>query len=299
MNKYIRKLTVAGLGLVSLLLVAGCGSNTNATSPTLNADISNSVALAYDPSDGSLLKADHTGLQRWHTNAGWQTIKTPQDSNLSSVVVNPDKPTTLYISGLGLGVARSDDGGQTWQTANTGLPNLNVTALAIHSSQRNTLFAWLVDKGFYRTIDGGETWKEIRDKSIPDKNVYGAMFSPLPGSMNTGWLYADTPTGAYLSMDCFCGWRTMGKLPVNTAVRSIAVDPQTPQRVYVAGPSGLFRADDSGFEWKQADKGLTDKPLAVTLNPAQPSNVFTVLADGSVWQSKDGATTWEVLKIGQ
>jgi hypothetical protein len=73
---------------------------------------------------------------------------------------------------------RSDDGGANWQEINSGLPSRDVTALALHSFQRETLFAWLKDEGIYRTEDGG-------------------------GSMNTGWLYAATPSGAYLSIDCF------------------------------------------------------------------------------------------------
>lgn len=85
----------------------------------------------------------------------------------------------------------------------------------------------------------------------------------------------------------------MGRLPVNAMIRSIAVDPVTPQRVYAAGPAGLFRSDDGGLIWEAADVGLTSESLAVTLNPAAPQTVFTVLVDGSVWESGDGATTWQ------
>jgi photosystem II stability/assembly factor-like uncharacterized protein len=91
----------------------------------------------------------------------------------------------------------------------------------------------------------------------------------------------------------------MGSLPINSAIRSIAVDPKTPQRVYAAGPGGLFRSDDGGLDWTQADKGLTGKPLAVALIPAPPQTVFVVLTDYSVWQSTDGATTWQMLKVNK
>lgn len=91
----------------------------------------------------------------------------------------------------------------------------------------------------------------------------------------------------------------MGSLPINVMVRSVAVDPKTPQRVYAAGPGGLARSDDGGLNWTAADKGLTGKPVAVTLNPGTPQTVFAVLTDDSVWQSTDGATTWQPLKSGQ
>ncbi|MCQ3972088.1 MAG: hypothetical protein DPW09_01435 [Anaerolineae bacterium] len=88
----------------------------------------------------------------------------------------------------------------------------------------------------------------------------------------------------------------MGSLPVNTFIRSIAVDTINPKRVYAAGPAGLFRSDDSGQTWEAAGEGLVDEPLAVTLDPAAPQTVFTVLSNGSVWRSQDGATTWQVAR---
>ena len=85
----------------------------------------------------------------------------------------------------------------------------------------------------------------------------------------------------------------MGSLPINTVVRSVAVDTVTPEQVYAAGPAGLFRSDDAGQNWTPAGEGLPAEPLAVTLNPAEPQTVFALLADNSVWRSTDGAATWQ------
>lgn len=85
----------------------------------------------------------------------------------------------------------------------------------------------------------------------------------------------------------------MGSLPINTVVRSVAVDTVTPERVYAAGPAGLFRSDDAGQNWTSAGEGLPQEPLAVTLDPAEPQTVFALLADNSVRRSTDGAATWQ------
>jgi hypothetical protein len=82
-------------------------------------------------------------------------------------------------------------------------------------------------------------------------------------------------------------------------VRSVAVDSDTPQRVYAAGPAGLARSDDGGLTWEVAGEGLTSEPLAVTLDSTAPQNLYTVLADDSVWHSVDGAVTWQKLGAGQ
>jgi photosystem II stability/assembly factor-like uncharacterized protein len=86
----------------------------------------------------------------------------------------------------------------------------------------------------------------------------------------------------------------MGSLPITPVVRSVAVDTVTPERVYTAGPAGLFRSDDAGQNWTPAGEGLpSQEPLAVTLDPAEPQTVFALLADNSVWRSTDGAATWQ------
>jgi photosystem II stability/assembly factor-like uncharacterized protein len=141
---------------------------------------------------------------RWRDGDGaWSNIAVPGSPGLSAVAVKPGTPSTIYVGGLGLGVLRSDDGGANWKAVNTGLPNLDVTALALHSFRRDTLYAWLKGDGVYRTEDGGANWSRMPDQGPPDKDVRGLTHSTLPGSMNTGWLYAATPTGVYLSMDCF------------------------------------------------------------------------------------------------
>lgn len=201
---------------VGAWLLAACGSSTappTASHPlptqvggaisTKPGNADSPIALTYNPTDGSLLRADSTGLFRWRSGGQWAKVALPQTTSLSGVVVNPDKPDTLYVSGVGLGVIRSDDGGKNWQAVNTGLQSRNVTALALHSFQRETLFAWLKDDGIYRTEDGGAHWVQLPDRGPQDKDVRALIHSTLPGSMNTGWLYASTPTGGYLSMDCF------------------------------------------------------------------------------------------------
>lgn len=190
------------LTLLGPLILAACAGG--AVSPTTRAPVAatDSVALAFNPADDSLWLADRNGLSRWQDGA-WESLAVPQTLGLSGLVVNPDHPATIYASGPGLGVIRSDDDGASWKEINSGLPSLDVTALALHSFRRETLYAWLRGDGVYHTENGGANWVKMPDQGPPDKDVRGLTHSTLPGSMNTGWLYAATPTGAYLSMDCF------------------------------------------------------------------------------------------------
>ena len=193
------------ISLLSLLALSACASS--AASPTPGApaipiSASDSIALAFNPADANLLLADQSGLSRWQAGK-WESLPVPNTYGMSGIVVNPDHPATIYASGPGLGVIRSDDGGATWKTVNTGLPALDATALALHSLRRETLYVWLKGGGIYRTEDGGAQWVKMPDQGPPGADVRGLAHSTLQGSMNTGWLYAATPSGAYLSMDCF------------------------------------------------------------------------------------------------
>ena len=232
MKQYTQKsMPLILLLVVSLLALAACStgqatSSSNSTAPdnssaapvnppslntpvgpanpamaTNEASLGDIVALAYNPADSSLFRADSQGLAKWQAETGWKNLAVSGATSLTGVVVNSTAPDNIYIAGPGLGVSRSDDGGANWQQINTGLPGLEVTALAMHSFRRETLYAWINSQGIYRTEDGGATWKKIPDVPITDPNVRGLTHSTLPGSMNTGWLYAATPSGTYLSMD--------------------------------------------------------------------------------------------------
>jgi len=182
--------------------------NLTAPGPVLTpaASLIGATGLAFNAADGSLLKADPAGLFRLPADGqAWEAIQTPATryAGLTGVAINPDDPATLYLSGSGLGVLKSTDGGQTWSEINDGLASQDVTTLAMHSFRYATLYVWLKDIGIFRTEDSGVHWARMPDQGPPDTAVRGLAHSTLPGSMNTGWLYASTPSGAYLSMDCF------------------------------------------------------------------------------------------------
>lgn len=90
----------------------------------------------------------------------------------------------------------------------------------------------------------------------------------------------------------------MGSLPVNPSVRSLAVDPSDPNRVYAVGPAGLFLSDDAGLTWGSAAGSWESEAVAITLDPAAPHRLFVVLADGPLWASEDRGERWTFLGPG-
>lgn len=162
------------------------------------------ASLAVDAADGSLLKA-HRGLFRSADHGRtWSALPMPavlHPDRIDQVATSTAAPASLYAAGIGAGVIRSDDRGRTWRAIHTGLPNLEVAAFAVHSFRPDTIYAWFAGRGVFRTEDGGGRWQKMDDG--PPAPIVALAHSPLEGSMNTGWLYAATPQGPYISMDCF------------------------------------------------------------------------------------------------
>jgi photosystem II stability/assembly factor-like uncharacterized protein len=200
----MQKKSLGLYALLALCVVLAACAGAEPTVPATAGEPAIVTSLALSPADGSLLKADAGGLFRLGADSqAWAAVETPATAGLTGLAVNPDDPATLYVSGVDVGVLKSIDGGLNWTEMNGGLPTTQAAALALHSFRRETLYVWLKDNGIFRSEDGGAHWNRVPDQGPPDADVRGLAHSTLPGSMNTGWLYATTPSGAYLSMDCF------------------------------------------------------------------------------------------------
>ncbi len=162
------------------------------------------MSLAVDAMDGSLLKAADGLFRSSDRGQTWQPLRIPADlhpDSIQHVATSVAAPSSLYAAGPGVGIVRSDDSGKTWRIVSTGLPTQEVTAFTVHSFRPDTLYAWIAGQGIFRTEDGGGRWQKM--DAGPVGAVVALAHSTLDGSMNTGWLYAATPNGPYLSMDCF------------------------------------------------------------------------------------------------
>jgi len=73
-----------------------------------------------------------------------------------AIAIDPSRPPTLY-AGLRDGVSKSLDGGLSWQSSGSGLPQATVWALAIDYSNPGTLYAG-TDEGIFKSTNGGSSW---------------------------------------------------------------------------------------------------------------------------------------------
>lgn len=274
-------------GLSAIALLAGLLAVHYAIARVTASAPSPVVALATDASNHVLLKATARALYRSNDDGrDWTRIALPNTAGrIAALAISARKPGQLYVGGPGLGILRSDDDGRTWLALNKGLPNRDVEALAAHADQAGTVYAYLAGQGIFRSQDGGTDWR-LMDRG-PREPLLHLVHSNMPGSMQTGWLFAATATGVARSMDCFCGWRRAGQL--TGKVSAVAYDPRQPQQIYAAQGKTLFLSKNGGEQWTP----LNAPGAAVTALLVTPGGVLYAASNDVLFRSADEGKTWE------
>lgn len=86
----------------------------------------------------------------------------------------------------------------------------------------------------------------------------------------------------------------MGRLPTRKTITALISDLSQPQILYASSADGVFKSVDAGNSWQTMNTGLSNpKIAALALHPTQSSHLYAVTADGIVWRSTDGATSWQ------
>src|SRR5271169_2700161 len=95
----------------------------------------------------------------------------------------PSQPNTFYFGGVGGGVWKTTDGGNSWQPITDGqLKTSSVGAIAVADSDPNVLYVGMGEScvrgnasngdGVYKSVDGGKTWKNV---GLLDSQTIGAV----------------------------------------------------------------------------------------------------------------------------
>ncbi len=89
-------------------------------------------------------------------------------------------------------------------------------------------------------------------------------------------------------------WTSLGPF-VPGGVTAVAVDPKTPQIVYVGSRGGLFRSANFATTWQSASAGIEGTVVeAIAIDPKNTAKLF-VGTDNGIYRSTDSGTTWELV----
>jgi photosystem II stability/assembly factor-like uncharacterized protein len=201
---------------------------------------------------------------------------------------DPFETRRIFISYTDISLFRSDDGGASWISSSTGMPDRWV----------NTTY-----------------WVEF------DPAVRGRMWAATSGThdLPRPKMWRRTNPATYVGGICFSEdggktWRKSGSTLPPIAATHIMLDPKSPpdsRILYVAGfGKGVFKSLDGGRAWAMKNQGIEQKePFAWRLARDGRGVLYLVVArrsetgsygnenDGAVYRSADGAEHWERIRL--
>jgi photosystem II stability/assembly factor-like uncharacterized protein len=201
---------------------------------------------------------------------------------------DPFNPQRMFISYTDIGLFGSEDAGQTWSTATTGVP----------PRWTNTTY-WIA---FDPEVQG---------------RVWGAMAGahdlPRP-KMWMGRKTLEYPGGVCRSEDGGKTWKQSNQGMPATAVTHVVVDPKSPKNsrtLYATGfATGVYKSTDDGNTWSLKNNGIEGKePFAWRMTMDARGTLYLVVArrsddgsiggpgDGALYRSTDGAESWTSMKL--
>ena len=251
---------------------------------------------------------------------------------IGAVAVSQATPDVVWVgtgegnprnsAGVGNGVFRSLDGGDTW--TNVGLEGSErIHRIITHPTDPAVAYvaamgpAWSDGevRGIFRTRDGGRTWDRIlyvnertgagdliMDPSNPNK-LFAAMweFRRWPWFFESG----GPGSGLYVTYDGGDSWvrytEDDGLPPGNLGRIGLAVAPSNPDVVYAlveAEKSELIRSEDGGRSWETINdhSGVVPRPFYyadLRVDPQNENRIYSL--HGSIQVSEDQGRNFETV----
>jgi photosystem II stability/assembly factor-like uncharacterized protein len=236
----------------------------------------------------------------WSVNSGTHDLPRPKMWRHNSV---------LNYRG---GVCRSEDGGKTWVKSNDGMPETAPTDILLDPASpvnARVLYVAASGRGVYKSNDNGKTWTQ-KNNGITQKEPFawrlarasdGALYVVLARRSEDGSIGNDGDGAIYKSTDNAESWRPVALPAGVNGPNSLAVDPQSPNRLYLAAwarakgmhgeGGGIYISNDGGKSWK----GVLDRDqhvYDVTIDPRNAKHLYASGFESSAWQSKDRGEHW-------
>lgn len=290
-------------------------------------------AVASDP-DVIFVGAATGGV--WKSEDGgvtWRPVFDGQDVlGVGAVAVFQANPDVVWVgtgegnprnsAGVGNGVYRSLDGGETW--THVGLEGSErIGRIVLHPTRPDV--AWVAamgpawndggQRGVYRTTDGGRSWSRVLqgnertgaadlviDPSNPDK-----LFAALWEYRRWPWFFESggSGSGLFVSYDGGERWSRLTHgdgLPDGELGRiGLAVSRSNPDVVYAlveARKSALVRSDDGGRSWRTVSDRADVAPRPfyyadIRLDPSNENRLYSL--HGRLEVSEDGGRTFDTV----
>ncbi|HVZ39663.1 MAG TPA: hypothetical protein VHI13_10330 [Candidatus Kapabacteria bacterium] len=247
---------------------------------------SHNVSAVFAAPNGDVYVGAYEGLYRSRNRGqGWTEVK-PGGRTLGGVLsIGADSGGHLYVSAGTNGIYRSDDNGDTWAAAGTGLLNTGLHAFAADTS--GGIYAASYGDGVYYSAN--HTSWESRSSGLLNSDVRTLATSP------SGTVFAGTNGGGLYRLQNGA-WERVALNRANitallaTADGTLYAGTTAPS----GGTPGVFRSTDEGATWTPLDaSGASGQ------NIVQDREGTLFFCDGAnVYRLRTGDASWTRIRSG-
>jgi photosystem II stability/assembly factor-like uncharacterized protein len=281
--------------------------------------------LPLHASDSQPTSASLAGLR-------WRMIGPFRGGRTIAVSGVEGQPSVFYFGGVGGGVWKSVNAGETWEPIFNKQPISSIGALAVAPSDPNIIYVGTGEAdfrsnltygiGIFKSTDAGKSWTHIglRDSrhisriAIDRRNPQHVLVAAMGSAYGPG-----PERGVFLSNDGGANWqKTLYKDPDTGAV-DVQIDPDNPQTVlaalvkdrrppwstYAPATSGgaIYKSTDGGATWTQITGGGLPSGetgrigLAIARGTAR-QRIYALIdtkedKDRGLYRSDDAGQTWQ------
>ncbi len=232
----------------------------------------------------------------------WEAIG-PQNIGGRSlaIVLNPERPETVWVGSAGGGLWRSYDAGlnSSWERISTGFGVTAASAVALVPGDTSTMYlgtgevyryaesfggvVYRPTRGSYgmgilKSTDAGATWTKSLDWTRnQERGIQMIRIDPV----NTSTVWAATTEGIYVSRDAGDTWDVSLEVVMGT---DLSINPSDPDDILaVCGNQesegyGFYRTTDGGDTWTQITNGIPPSYIGKVLLSRHPTDHDTVYA---------------------
>jgi photosystem II stability/assembly factor-like uncharacterized protein len=256
-----------------------------------------SVAVSPDYNNDNTLLVLTRGAVLKSIDAGksWYRVVIGLDNRCIpfSIDISATDKKVMYLSTLGDGLYKSEDGGESWALLRDGPDSKKLDLVAVSPYTSDTLFVRDASGRLFGSMDGAASWTEV----TPGNSRISA-FGFISGAHDE-ILIGDISGSVHFSDDTGNSWRTLWHSEKNTVVTALAARSSGgfDRQILIGTSNGeVLKSFDGGSTFTTIFKGETDQPVtSVAFSPrySEDQRVFAVFWDDGIMCSPDDGNTWE------